>query len=97
MRLGRSVLAGLAAGVVAGFLVALLRPRGTHPAAPLSSGFLPEDASLTEPAPRDDVPHLPVPSPVTDPAEASRKPAGSVPGASWRSASADGDLARTQD
>lgn len=33
MRHGRSVLAGLVAGVVAGFLVALLRPRSTHPAA----------------------------------------------------------------
>lgn len=30
MRLGRLVFAGLVGGAVAGFLIALLRPRGTH-------------------------------------------------------------------
>lgn len=65
MRLGRSVLAGLVAGAVAGFLVALLRPRGTHPAAPMAPGFLPADhlAPLTEPAPCGD------PADPADPAE----------------------------
>jgi hypothetical protein len=81
----RSVLAGLVAGAVAGFLVELLRPRGKHPAAPVHSGAPREDeAAQTEPSPRHQTPDpfaAPSGAPSGAPlAKAAREPAGSVPG-----------------
>ena len=76
MRLGRLVLAGLAAGVVAGFLVALLRPRGTHPGHPEE---LTADADLTaEPGAPPTVP------PALTPGQGRWEAAPAVPGASRR-------------
>jgi hypothetical protein len=96
MRLGRSVFAGLVAGAVAGFLVALLRPRGSHPGA-VSPGSLAESgaAPLTEPSPRGDVADLPSVPPAAVPAQASGEPAVSVPGASRRSDPGDGARAHS--
>ncbi len=52
MRLGRLVLAGLVIGAVAGFVIALLRPRGTHPASLTSPVLTADDdcVPLTEPS-----------------------------------------------
>jgi hypothetical protein len=58
MRLRRLVLAGLVGGAVAGFLIALLRPRGTHPAVvpvlPVQPGVA--DQPYTEVAPGSGAP-----------------------------------------
>jgi hypothetical protein len=87
MRLGRSVLAGLIAGAVAGFLVALLRPRVTHPAISAEVGGSPG------------VPEVGVASATASPDDASGgspasalgawERAGTVPGASRLSRPAD--------
>ena len=107
MRLGRSVLAGLVAGVVAGFVVALLRPRGTHPAVPVHQDLPPGSgvAPLIQPCPGtpgtgpdpcDDVPVPPTAQPLVPPMMASREPVTPVPG-SRRSQACDDDGSRTHD
>jgi hypothetical protein len=84
MRLGRSVLAGLFAGAVAGFLVALLRPRVTHPASPAEVGgsLAGPDAGIASLA------HQPGGSSAA-PALGDWERAGTVPGASRLSRPAD--------
>jgi hypothetical protein len=91
MRLGRSVFAGLVAGAVAGFLVALLRPRSSHPGV-VSPGSLPQPgaAPLIEPSSRGDVTDLPSVLPAVVPAQASGEPAVSAPGTSRRIDPGDG-------
>ena len=82
MRLGRPVLAGLVAGAVAGFVVALLRPRSTRPATLGYRGPTVEDGAGTNDllsAAGDD---LPIVEPVIAPGKATWEPAASVPGAS---------------
>jgi hypothetical protein len=81
MRLGRSVLAGLVAGSVAGFLVELLRPRGTHPVAPLHQD-LPGggDTPWTAQSSRSDVSAPPAAPRVVPSMAVSREPATPVPG-----------------
>jgi hypothetical protein len=86
MRFGRSVLAGLIAGVVAGFLVALLRPRGTHPAVPSTADTGGEgDSGPALAVPRDED-HVQLPSlePVASPFQASWERTSATPGASRR-------------
>lgn len=84
MRLGRSVLAGLIAGAVAGFLVALLRPRVTHPANPAQIGGSPGALEVATASPDDEAGGSPA-----SPALGAWEPAGTVPGASRLSRPAD--------